>query len=109
MFDGRHGAALIALLIGLMAPGAANAQPAVTAMTCTNPASGTTWRIDVDFARRTVDSYPAQISDSEIVWYDPKAGGTYTLFRDTGKLRFIGPSSTGGYSIFDRCVPAGAN
>jgi hypothetical protein len=107
MFEGRYSAAIIGLLIGLAAPGmAAAAEPAVSEMICTNPASGANWPIEIDFARHTVNSYPAQISGSEISWHDPQAGGTYTLFRDTGKLRFIGPSSTGGYSIFDRCLPA---
>jgi hypothetical protein len=110
MFNRRYIAATIGFAIGLIASGtAASARPTVAEMICTNPASGATWPIEIDFDRHMVDSYSAQISDSEIVWHDPKAGGTYTLFRRTGELRFIGPSSTGGYSIFDRCVPAKSN
>lgn len=110
MSDGRRSAAIIGVAIGLMASGtAASTRTTVAEMICTNPASGANWPIKIDFGGHTVNSYPAQISDSAIVWHDPKAGGTYTLFRGTGKLRFIGPSSTGGYSIFDRCLPAESN
>lgn len=88
---------------GLVAASSAGAQPAAAVMICTNPASGTTWKIHIDDRQATVDGYPATIGDSEISWFDPKDNGTYTLFRRTGKLRFIGPSSTGGYSVFDKC------
>ena len=107
MFNHRRIAAIGALTAGCLVLAApADAQPAPTVMTCTNPASGTTWQVRIDYVRKTVDGYPASIGDSVISWFDPKDNGTYTLFRSTGKLRFIGSSSTGGYSVFDRCRPA---
>jgi hypothetical protein len=107
MFTRRHSAALIGVTIGLtLLAAVVAAQPAETVMTCTNPASGTTWQIRIDYGRRTVDAYPARISDAEISWHDDKDGGTYTLDRKTGKLSFVAASSTGGYFLFDRCRPA---
>lgn len=79
------------------------AAPSESAFTCTNPASGKTWQITVDYAHGTVDANAARISDGEISWHDAKDGGNYTLDRKTGKLTFVAPSSTGGYFIFDRC------
>ncbi len=102
----RHMAAIAGLagLVGLAAP--AGAQPTASVMTCTNPASGATWQIRIDFARQTVDGNAARIGDAEIAWHDAKDGGNYTLDRKTGKLTFVAPSSTGGYFLYDRCVPA---
>ena len=74
-----------------------------TAITCTNPASGVTWQIKVDYANSTVDANAAEISDSKISWRDTKEGGRYTLDRKSGSLTFVAPSSTGGYFIFDHC------
>jgi len=68
--------------------------------------SGTSWRIRIDLAGKTVDSNPAQISGSEISWYDPTDKGHYTLDRKTGDLTVIVASSTGGYFVHDRCGPA---
>ncbi len=79
------------------------APPAETALTCTNPASGTTWQISIDYAGGTVDANAAAISESTISWHDAKDGGNYTLDRQSGKLTFTAASSTGGYMIFDRC------
>jgi hypothetical protein len=79
------------------------AVPDERAITCTNPASGTTWQIKVDYVRSMVDAYPATISDAKITWHDAKDGGNYTLDRKSGALTFVAPSSTGGYFIFDRC------
>jgi len=72
-------------------------------VTCTNRASGATWQISIDYAHSTVDSNPAKVSDSEIVWHDAKDGGNYTLDRKTGELTAIMPSSTGGYFLHHRC------
>jgi hypothetical protein len=88
--------------IGL-ATGVLAATPSESAITCTNPASGTTWQIKVDYTNNTVDAYAASISDSKISWHDAKDGGNYTLDRKSGDLTFVAPSSTGGYFIFDRC------
>lgn len=83
--------------------GAFAAAASETAITCTNPASGATWQIKVDYANSTVDTNAASISDSKISWHDGKENGNYTLDRKTGTLIFTGPSSTGGYFISDRC------
>lgn len=79
------------------------ATPSPSAITCTNPASGATWQIKVDYANSTVDANAARISDSKISWHDAKDGGNYTLDRKTGALTFVAGSSTGGYFINDRC------
>jgi len=79
------------------------AAPTESALTCTNPASGTTWQIRIDYQGKTVDANAADISDATISWHDPKDGGNYTLDRQSGKLTFVAPSSTGGYMVFDRC------
>jgi len=84
--------------------GGALAEPAATAMTCTNPASGTSWQIRIDYVKRTVDSNPASISNAEISWHDPKDGGNYTLDRASGQLKEVVASSTGGYFLFHRCA-----
>lgn len=83
--------------------GAFAAAASETAITCTNPASGATWQIRVDYANSMVDANAASISDSKISWHDAKENGNYTLDRKTGALTFAGPSSTGGYFISDRC------
>lgn len=70
---------------------------------CTNPSSGTTWQITVDYDRATVDANPAQISDTEISWRDAKDGSSYRLDRRSGNLTVTVASSTGGYFLHDRC------
>jgi hypothetical protein len=84
---------------------AANAQAArgEAVITCTNPHSGATWRISVDYDHGTVDSNPARISDAEMSWHDAKDNSNYTLDRKSGKLTVIVPSSTGGYFLYDQC------
>lgn len=72
-------------------------------MTCTNPASGSSWQITIDFDRRTVDSYAATIDDTTISWRDPRDQGNYALDRSSGNLTVAVPSSTGGYFIHDQC------
>ena len=74
-----------------------------TAVTCTNPVSGASWQILIDYNRSTVDSIPARISDTTIVWHDPKDSGNYTLDRKSGNLTIIVASSTGGAFFYDRC------
>ena len=92
---------------GIGMPQAANAQAAraAAAITCTNPYSGATWHISVDYDRGTVDSNPARISDVEMSWHDAKDNSNYTLDRKSGKLTVIVPSSTGGYFLYDQCRP----
>jgi hypothetical protein len=76
------------------------------AVTCTNPFSGASWQIAIDYDRRTVDANPARISDAEISWRDAKDGWNYTLDRKSGKLTVILASATGGNFLFDHCDPA---
>jgi hypothetical protein len=95
---------LVALAISLTAlaiNGAARGGE--TAVTCTNPLSGASWQIKIDYDKRTVDSNPASISDVEIFWHDPTDGGNYTLDRKSGKLTVIIASSTAGHFLYDQC------
>jgi hypothetical protein len=82
-----------------------NAQPQVNAppITCTNPLSGATWQIGIDYGRATVDANPARVSDAEISWRDAKNGWNYTLDRRSGELTVVVASSTGGYFLHDHC------
>jgi uncharacterized membrane protein len=100
----RSVTAMAALAAMITLPvGAARAEAAATAITCTNPASGTTWQIQIDYRKGTVDSYPARITDATISWHDAKDGGNYTLDRKSGSLTVIVASSTGGYFLHHRC------
>lgn len=96
--------AIVALMTGV-ATVAVLGQPGLPAqaITCTNPASGATWRIRIDYDRARVDSNPARIGETEISWHDAKDGGNYTLDRRSGRLTVIMASSTGGYFLHDRC------
>jgi hypothetical protein len=73
------------------------------AITCTNPASGTSWQLSIDYVRGTADSNPARISDAQISWHDSTDGGNYTLDRRSGELTVVVASSTGGYFLHHRC------
>jgi hypothetical protein len=73
------------------------------AVTCTNPVSGTSWQIRVDYDKRTVDANPARVSDSAIWWRDAKDGANYTLDRKSGNLTAVFASSTGGSFLYHRC------
>lgn len=75
----------------------------VLVVTCTNPASGTTWQITIDFDHATVDTNPAKVSDAQVAWRDAKDLWNYTLDRKTGELTIIVASSTGGYFLHDTC------
>jgi hypothetical protein len=94
-------AAAMAALATCVAAAAIDGQPPV--ITCTNPASGATWQISVDYQRATVDANPARISDDAIIWRDAKDGGNYTLDRGSGNLTVVVASSTGGYFLHDQC------
>lgn len=74
-----------------------------TKVTCTNPASGASWQIRIDYDRRTVDSNSASISGSEISWRDAHDGSNYTLDRRSGDLTMVAASSTGGYFLHHHC------
>ena len=93
--------ALSAALTGACVAEAAKA--GATAVTCTNPASGASWQIIVDYDRATVDSNPATVSDAQIWWRDAKDGWRYTLDRKSGKLTVVLASATGGNFLFDKC------
>jgi hypothetical protein len=90
-----------------LAAGVANccgeAQESKTAVTCTNPVSGASWQITIDYPDSTVDSNPAEITRTAISWFDPKDGGNYTLDLGSGELTAIVASSTGGYFRHARC------
>ena len=83
---------------------ASAAAPGVVPVTCTNPHSGSTWQISIDYDKKTVDSYPATISAAKISWHDTKDGGNYTLDRSSGALTEIVASSTGGYFLYHQCA-----
>src|SRR5271165_5104964 len=82
---------------------ASSAKSGEIAVTCTNPYSGASWQIAIDYDRKTVDSNPAQINEAEIVWRDAKDGWNYTLDRKSGKLTVILASATGGNFLHDHC------
>ncbi len=94
------GALAVALIVPAMN---AKAQPGETAVTCTNPVSGASWQIRIDYDRSTVDSNPARISDAEISWRDAADGWNYRLDRKSGNLTVILASATGGNFLHDRC------
>jgi hypothetical protein len=79
------------------------AQEGVTAMTCVNPVSGTSWQIAIDYDKATVDGNPAEITRARISWFDPKDGGNYKLNRESGDLTASVASSTGGYFRHSHC------
>jgi hypothetical protein len=86
------------LVLGMTVP----AISGETAVTCTNPISGASFKIKVDYDRSTVDTNPAKINDREISWRDENRWN-YTLDRKSGKLTIILASSTGGSFLYDRC------
>jgi hypothetical protein len=105
MFCNRVLAAAVAgLAVGLGAPTInAGAQEGEAAIICTNPVSGASWQIRIDYRKATVDSNPAEIKRTAISWFDPKDGGNYTLDRKSGDLTASVASSTGGYFRHGRC------
>ncbi len=105
MFRNGVLAAGIVGLAGLVLPTVQGyAQESETALTCTNPVSGTSWQIVIDYRKSTVDSYAAAITRAEISWVDPKDGGNYTFDRKSGDLTGGVASSTGGYFRRFRCT-----
>lgn len=95
-------AGLAALIVGV-AVSTAEAQRGETAITCTNPVSGASWQIKIDYDRSTVDFNPARISEATISWHDATDGGNYTLDRKSGNLTVIIASATGGNFLYDHC------
>jgi hypothetical protein len=93
-----------ALALGLDGTGTALAAARVQHLHCTNPNSGASWTLFVDFDHGLVDSLPATITDQWISWHDPKQG-FFDLERRTGKLQLRNASSTGGYFLYYTCQP----
>jgi len=93
-----------ALAVGLAVPAmSGETQRGETAITCTNPVSGASWQIKIDYDRSTVDLNPARISDTEISWRDATNGWNYRLDRKSGNLTVILASATGGNFLHDHC------
>ena len=105
IFPTRLSAAAIAALTAVyVVPAiAAGAPPGAKAITCTNLTSGTSWQIQIDYDRGTVDSNPARIGDGTISWHDVSDGGNYTLDRKSGDLTVVVASATGGYFLYHHC------
>jgi hypothetical protein len=106
LYLGRPLAALICILgIGVALPAIVEAEPqhGETAVTCTNPYSGATWQIKINYDRHTVDANPAQIDEATISWRDSANGWHYVLDRKSGKLRATVASATGGNFLYDSC------
>jgi hypothetical protein len=106
MFRYRVIAAGLAGLAMVCLPPAARGEAPLekAAVTCTNPASGASWRLVIDYRNSTVDANPATITPAAISWFDPRDGGNYTLDRKTGDLTGSVASSTGGYFRHGRCA-----
>ena len=103
--NGVLGAGIIGLAAGLTVPAInVDAQESKITVTCTNPISGASWQIAIDFEKATVDSNQAKITLATISWFDPVDGGNYTLDRKSGALTAIVASSTGGYFRHGRCT-----
>ena len=104
-----RGPAVIQLILSMFAanvlwPTVASGTPrGESAITCTNPASGASWQVKIDYDRATADSNPARINDAQISWHDSTDGGNYTLDRRSGELTVVVASSTGGYFLHHRC------
>ena len=96
------GIGALALTIAVAAI-AGDAPSGETAITCTNPFSGASWQIKIDYNRSTVDSNPASITDAKISWRDATNGWNYTLDRKSGNLTVILASATGGNFLHDHC------
>jgi hypothetical protein len=94
---------LVAAAISTVACGGDFARAATITFRCTNPKSGTTWEVKVDYNRSTADSFPAKINGSQIAWHDTLHGGYYYLDRASGALTFRNASSTGGYATHHTC------
>ncbi|HEX3496172.1 MAG TPA: hypothetical protein VHT02_03195 [Methylocella sp.] len=89
--------------ISSAACGSDPAHAAAITFRCTNPKSGTAWEVKVDSDRGTADSFPAEITESQIAWHDTLHGGYYYLDRASGALTFLNASSTGGYATHHTC------
>jgi hypothetical protein len=102
---GLLGMAVCIAAVGVVLSNAADAelQHGKTAVTCTNPYSGVSWQIKIDYDQRTVNADPAQIGDATISWRDSANGWYYVLDRKSGKLTVTLASATGGSFLHDTC------
>jgi hypothetical protein len=101
---GARTAALVALAAAVaFAAFHRAAEAGAVSVTCTNPFSGASWQIAIDYDRKTVDSNPARIDEIDISWRDSKDGWNYTLDRKSGALTVILASATGGNFLHDQC------
>jgi hypothetical protein len=98
-----RGAAVVALAAGFAVSAHHAAEAEAISVACTNPYSGATWRIAIDYDLKTVDSNPASIDETQIWWRDAKDGWRYTLDRKSGALTVVLASATGGNFLFDQC------
>ena len=99
---GAHGAAaVIAGLAGSARPGPVAA--ATTAFHCTNPESGASWTLKIDFDHGKVDGYPATVGQRMILWHDTENQGFFRLDQVTGDLRIVHASSMGGWEQHAVC------
>ena len=96
-------AAIAALAVAATAACGSGAEAEGVAVTCTNPFSGASWQIAIDYDLKTVDSNPARIDETEISWRDAKDGWRYTLDRKSGALTVVLASATGGNFLHDQC------
>jgi len=97
--------ATVAASIGAVGaqPGRQSKDEQISKFQCTNPKSGATWNVNVDYDRSTVDSFPAEITNSQIAWHDTSHGGFYYLDRTSGALTFKNATSNGGYALHHTC------
>jgi hypothetical protein len=93
----------VSISVGGAQPGRQSKDNQFSQFQCTNPKSGTSWDVKVDYDRSTVDSFPAEISNSQITWHDTLHGGYYYLDRASGALTFKNASSNGGYALHHTC------
>ena len=100
--DSRMAAIAALAAAAIVAPGRSAVAAGVT-VTCTNPFSGASWQIAIDYDLKTVDSNPARIDETEISWRDAKDGWRYALDRKSGALTIVLASSTGGNFLHDQC------
>jgi hypothetical protein len=108
---GRNGKRPLRLVSRIAVLAVALATPAVgeqaergeRLITCTNPFSGVSWQIKIDYDRSMADSNPARIDQTRISWRDSSDGRNYSLDRKSGKLTVVVASATGGNFLYDRC------
>lgn len=102
---GLLAAAFCIVAIGMGPPNVVGAEPqhGAIAITCTNPYSGASWQIKIDYNQHTVDANPAEIDEATISWRDAANGWRYALDRKSGKLTVTVASATGGNFLYDSC------